>query len=286
MRYRVFVIVGLIMVYAMPKMAVAHRWTDEDKAKLKMEIESDKELNKLKNKVQVKECIFNKVTATYSGLNEIKDPAALVPLLKGCLYEFEPDYFCGKGLECSEKIINFAVEVFFGNDGWITVTENIGLCACGDDIKRGIIRDFPHRYVYTPWSKEDRKFKVLAVQRNGKSEPYQLNHVEYGTETRIGSADVEISGFQQYQFKYKTTRQMEFVGDSIVEFYWNVTGNYWNFNILSASIRIPVINGLPVLYTKALTGKEGSVDSTNATVDINSDWIEIRTLSKLKRNEG
>jgi uncharacterized membrane protein YgcG len=288
MRFKVNILfLSLCLFSLFTEHALAREWTDEDRKSLRILLETDKEFSKLKNKDLVEECLWAKITTAFDGFYEVKDKRkVLIKLLRDCLYEFEPALFCGTGAKCLEQIIHFNVEVEFQSDGWINITDNIALCACGYDIKRGIIRDFPHRYVYNPWRKEDRKFKIISVKRNGLSEPYKLEPVEFGTETRIGSPDIKISGFQQYEIKYKTTRQMEFVGDDIVEFYWNVTGNYWNYDIFSASIRLPVIEGLNVIYTKVLTGKEGSVDTTNASVEINDDWIEIRTIKNLKPNEG
>src|SRR6476646_529261 len=87
-----------------------------------------------------------------------------------------------------ERVTSFRSEVTIGAASVLTVKETIAIVAEGNEIKRGINRDFPTKY-------EDRNrlsyivgFEVLSVRRDGHDEPYTLLPLANGKRIRIGSA--------------------------------------------------------------------------------------------------
>ena len=129
----------------------------------------------------------------------------------------------------SESILLFRSEIKVNADGWLDVTETIRVMAEGDQIKRGIYRDFPQSYKLKWGFKQVRPFEVLSVKRNGKAEEFKIMRMRHGTRVRIGSADRTLprGREQEYEIQYRTDHQLIPNDGGLDELYWNVTGNEW-----------------------------------------------------------
>ena len=74
----------------------------------------------------------------------------------------------------------------------MTVTENITVRAAGQEIKRGIIRDFPTTYRDRLGNTIKVGFKLEEVLRDGRAEAYHTENVSNGIKIYIGSKDVYL----------------------------------------------------------------------------------------------
>ena len=126
-----------------------------------------------------------------------------------------------------ERILSFDSHVAIQKDGALDVTETITVRAEGDQIRRGIFREFPTRYKGRNGSQVLVGFELLGVTRNGETEPAAKEAMTNGVRVRIGQADVLLPpGDHRYVIHYRTTRQLGRFAD-YDEIYWNVTGNGW-----------------------------------------------------------
>jgi uncharacterized membrane protein YgcG len=184
-----------------------------------------------------------------------------------------------------ERILHFLSDVAVGKDGALDVTETIRLRAEGDEIERGIQRDFPTRYEAA--GRDVRVgFDLLEVTRDGDPEPAELTPHGNGVRIRIGRADVLIApGEHVYRIRYRTTRQLGFF-EGFDELYWNATGTGWTFpiDVAEARIRLPE----PAAFGKraVYTGPQGSRDAAAAVVSEAPGHILFRTTAPLGREEG
>ncbi len=139
-----------------------------------------------------------------------------------------------------EQILNFNSEIHILPDNTVKVTETIEVNALHDEIKHGIYRDFPTAYTYLNAFKTKRGFAILSVKRDGKSEPYHTKSIVNGIRLYIGSKDSLVpTGIHTYTIQYQTDRQIEYnYTESSSRFYYNITGEDWNFPILYTSARI------------------------------------------------
>src|SRR5512139_3188292 len=80
----------------------------------------------------------------------------------------------------SERILNFKSFIQVHPDASMTVTEDITVQAAGQEIKRGIIRDFPTTYKDRLGSTVTVGFKVEEVLRDGRPEPYNTQAAATG----------------------------------------------------------------------------------------------------------
>jgi uncharacterized membrane protein YgcG len=186
-----------------------------------------------------------------------------------------------------EVIRAYHSEINVKADASVTVQETIRVNCQGVEIKHGIYRDFPTRYEDQYGNHYVVGFEVLAVTRDGAPEPYHFGRMSNGERLYIGDPNVFVStGEHTYTIQYKTNRQLGFFGDRN-EFYWNVTGNGWNFPIERASAGVTLPAGISMSDVKVLgwTGPQGSTAKYLRFVYY-PDRVVCETTSTLYPREG
>ena len=187
-----------------------------------------------------------------------------------------------------ERILDYQTNVQVHADGSLIVTEDIRVQSEGENIRRGIYRDFPTSYEDRFRNHYQVGLKVLDVQRNGVAEPFHTENRPNGLRIYIGSSDRMLSnGIHEYRLRFYTNRQLGFFKD-YDELYWNVTGNGWIFPIDHASVRI----GLPApvnandLRTAFYTGPRGASGKDAELRIVNEQTISFETTQGLRAHEG
>jgi uncharacterized membrane protein YgcG len=164
----------------------------------------------------------------------------------------------GAAYDGSERIRDFKSFIAVQADGSMTVTENITVNSTGQEIKRGIIRDFPTTYKDRFGNTIRVGFEVREVLKNGKTEPYHTESVTNGQKIYIGQKDVYLPpGVYTFTIKYHTDRQLGYFQD-FDELFWNVTGTGWTFPIDRAEAVVVLPEGAKVLKYAAYTGPQGA----------------------------
>lgn len=159
-----------------------------------------------------------------------------------------------------ERILSFHSDITVNPNASMLVRETIKVRSAGDQIRRGIYRDFPTRYKDRLGNQYVVGFAVLEVQRDGKPEPSRIERQSNGERVYIGRKNVYLDpGEYTYTLVYRTTRQLGFFPDHD-ELYWNVTGNGWIFPIDAASATVTLPKGIvkEALWRDAYTGPQGS----------------------------
>ncbi len=157
-----------------------------------------------------------------------------------------------------ERIRDFKSFIVVHPDSSMTVTETITVNSTGQEIKRGIVREFPTTYKDRFGNTIKVGFEVKEVLRNGKPEPYHTQSVTNGEKIFIGQKDVFLSpGTYTYTIKYYTDRQLGYFKD-FDELYWNVTGNGWTFAIDRAEAVVILPEGAKIIRYAAYTGPMGA----------------------------
>jgi uncharacterized membrane protein YgcG len=185
-----------------------------------------------------------------------------------------------------ERITNFISDVTVNTDASLTVRETIEVMAEGNEIRRGILRDFPTVYPDRNGTRVAVGFEVIEVKRNGNPEPFAMESISNGKRIRIGDKDVLLGmGVQRYQITYRTTRQLGFF-DDFDELYWNVTGNGWTFPIEQARTIIRLPEGARIRQHAAYTGYQGD-DGRDFRVNAASEnRYDAETTRRLNPSEG
>jgi uncharacterized membrane protein YgcG len=186
-----------------------------------------------------------------------------------------------------ERIVDFASDVSIEANGAILVAETIVVQVEGQQIKRGIFRDFPTRYENHRGLTVVVPFEVLSVQRDGATEQYKVEPLTNGMRVRIGNPQQMLPrGPHIYRISYRTGRQLGFF-ERHDELYWNVTGNGWPFVIerASARVRLPQAVSADKLSAEAYTGPQGA-RGRNATASVADGEFAFETTRRLAPNEG
>ncbi len=187
----------------------------------------------------------------------------------------------------TETIKDFESAITINADSSMVVSETIKVYASGQEIKRGIYRDFPLVYQDKYGNKIKVDFKILEIKKDGQAEPYHTENLSNGIRIYIGNKDVYLTpGEYTYEIIYKTSRQLGFFEDHD-ELYWNVTGNGWVFPIYHAQATVKLPEGVPQDKIQ-LDGFSGAFGSTqkNFSAKIENNIITFETTKGLSAQEG
>jgi hypothetical protein len=97
---------------------------------------------------------------------------------------------CATPLWAQERILSYDSQVMVNADGSLDVTEQIRIRAEGNQIRRGIFRDFPTRYRDRYGNRVVVDFQVLEVLRDGRPEPWFTERVGNGVRINTGNDDL------------------------------------------------------------------------------------------------
>jgi len=189
------------------------------------------------------------------------------------------------GAQAEEVIRDYHADITVLPDATIEVTETITVNAEGNDIRRGIFRDFPLYAQDARGRRQKVDFELISVERDGRPEANHTESVSGGTRIYAGSGDVLLQpGEYTYTITYRTGRQIRYFDDHD-ELYWNVTGNGWLFPIEQASASVALPNDAVPTRTTVYTGPSGST-AQDAREIPGSGGLEFETTAPLGPNEG
>lgn len=187
-----------------------------------------------------------------------------------------------------ERILDYQSDIRIHQNGTLTVTETIRVRAEGNNIRRGIYRDFPTHYKDRLGNRYRVDFSVLSVRRNGQPEPWHTEKRSNGIRVYFGSANHFLAhGVHQYELIFFTNRQIGFFKEHD-ELWWNVTGNGWMFPIdhVTATLSFPFTLTPDELELSVYTGRFGSKQSGAIAEVVNGGKARFETTKPLAPREG
>ncbi len=186
-----------------------------------------------------------------------------------------------------ERILAWQSDIQVRPDSTLEVTETLRVRAEGDQIRRGIFRDFPTRYTDRRGARVVTGFDVQGVTRDGRAEPFRTEKQANGVRIWIGDPDVVLDpGEYTYTIRYRTDRQLGYFEDHD-ELYWNVTGNGWGFPIDQVGAQVFLPRPVPAesIAVEAYTGPQGA-KGREWTAGIDPGVATYRTTRALAPGEG
>jgi uncharacterized membrane protein YgcG len=187
-----------------------------------------------------------------------------------------------------ERILDYQSDIRMHENGTLTVTETIRVRAEGNNIRRGIYRDFPTSYKDRLGNRFRVDFSVISVRRNGRPEPWHTEKRSNGIRVYFGSASHYLDhGEHEYELIFLTNRQIGFFKEHD-ELWWNVTGNGWMFPMdhVTATLSFPFTFTPDELELSVYTGRYGSKESRAIAEITNSGKARFETTSPLEPWEG
>ena len=186
-----------------------------------------------------------------------------------------------------EEILDFDVDIEVSPDGELTVTERIRVTVEGDQIKRGLLRDFPLERSDSRGGSGRVTFEVDSVRRNGEAEPYKVLDQGDQARVRIGVKDrlLPTPSEQTYAIRYRTQGQLRDF-EEFGELYWNVTGDQWTFPIRAASVDIRLPGDVEIIQHAAYTGPYGAQGRDFEVLEVSRNRFRAATTATLRPGEG
>ena len=163
-------------------------------------------------------------------------------------------------LAAQERILAYDSTIQVQVDGSLDVSERIVVHADGNQVRRGIYRDFPTRYKDHHGNRVIVGFEVLGVLRDGQPTPWFSERRGNGIRINTGNDDLlPVPADYAYTLHYRVTRELGFFADHD-ELYWNVTGTGWDFAVerAGAEVRLPEPVPVAAMHAQGYTGAQGA----------------------------
>jgi uncharacterized membrane protein YgcG len=187
-----------------------------------------------------------------------------------------------------ERILDYRSDIQVHEDGWLTVTETIRVRSEGQQIRRGIYRDFPTRYRDRMGNHVKVEFQPVSVLRDGDGEAWHAEERANGVRLYIGSANRLLDpGIYEYRVEFRTNRQLGFF-DSHDELYFNAIGTGWVFPIDHAVVHVTLPFDLPSHQVEvgSYSGGYGATGSYAKGDIIEANRVRYESAKALAPNEG
>ncbi|MEO5580940.1 MAG: DUF2207 domain-containing protein [Gemmatimonadaceae bacterium] len=191
-------------------------------------------------------------------------------------------------LAAQERIKSYDSRIDIQRDGSLDVTERIAVVAEGNQIRRGIYRDFPTRYSDRFGNRVRVDLDVIGVERNGKAEPWFTERASNGVRINTGNDDfLTVPAEYTFTFRYRTTRQLGFFANND-ELYWNAIGTGWIFPIEGGTVEVRLPEPVPVerMAAEGYTGPQGAKGSAYVAELPAPGIARYRLTAPLGPNEG
>lgn len=178
----------------------------------------------------------------------------------------------------TEKILRFDVLTQISADSSVTVRERILVCSTSKEIKRGIYR--------TLAKKGPARYEILSVAKNGQKEEFSKTEDSKTLTLRIGNPEKIISkGVHAYDIHYRVFGSLRY-HKNFDEFYWNLTGNDWKFEIEKAAVHVALPKGASLVENgvSLYAGRAGTKGSERTAQSVEN--LFFYTTTPLAPGEG
>lgn len=185
-----------------------------------------------------------------------------------------------------EHISLFDVEIALLKSGDVHVTETITIQDYEGQSRRGIFRELPAKKFNADFNiVEDVNYTMLSIKRDGQNEKYLEQRLGNAWQWRIGDAYTFLpNGSHQYELTYTVENEIRY-RENYDELLWNVTGNYWNYPVTKARVRVKVPQNANIIDYNANSGRIGE-SGQNFTAQRLGGEILFETIRPLHAGEG
>lgn len=187
-------------------------------------------------------------------------------------------------------IKDFAAEINLEKDSTMVVTENITADCDGLPDKHGIFRVLPTEVKRTDTKIIKTPVELISITDNaGGALKYSQteNYSDHTITWKIGDPEVTVKGENKYIIKYRVKNVIRSTGN-LDEFYWNLSGNFWQIDIDSFSANVNFPSGFDHgqselnLYSGSFGSQEKEASATWTAGDI----LNVTSNKVLKSGEG
>jgi uncharacterized membrane protein len=182
----------------------------------------------------------------------------------------------------SYEVSDFHAEILITPDSSTDVTENITFRFAGGPW-HGVYRDIPIQYAAPNGLNYSYVLTVKSIEEDGVALKFESSTVRQYRRLKIYIPNADNSA-HTVSIHYLIPNTVRFFPDHD-EFFWNVTGNYWEVPIRQASAHIVFPPDIKNLRTRVFTGVLGS-HAQNATANVVGSGVDVQTDASLAPREG
>lgn len=186
----------------------------------------------------------------------------------------------------SERILNFESNIVINKDASIDVTEIISVYANQQQIIHGIVRKLPVHYTDSDGISHTSNYQLKQVLLNNEPSAYHVEQSYKQLMIYIGNANITLSpGIYVYTIQYHAHNAINFLKE-MDEFYWNITGNNWDFPIIKVTTDIHLPSEAKILRYAGYTGVTGAKIKNFYVRQPSDNQITYITTQPLSPGEG
>jgi hypothetical protein len=194
--------------------------------------------------------------------------------------------FYSSSAKAAENISEFVSDISLNRDASADITETITVNAESKYIRHGLMRQLLRSWRDSNGATHDANYQDIKVWRDSASSDFHLSSAGNALAIYIGSAGVLLSpGVYTYQIKYHTSNAVIFEKNQD-EFYWNITGNAWQFPIDHVTAIIHLPDNANILQYTGYTGPLGSKAHDDVATLLPEGGIRFSTTTILQPGEG
>lgn len=187
---------------------------------------------------------------------------------------------------------DFKSEITLNDDSSLDIIEYI-TADCGSAQKHGIFRTLPTQRAIDDDRKISMPIELASITDfNDKKYNYSTTKDSYNKTItwKIGDADIFVSGENYYKIHYKVKNAILHQNENFDEFYWNLSGNFWDIEIDNFSAQIFLPEGVTRSNSDAFI-YSGSFGANGNLLEAKMQYtgdgvVEISAPFTMKRGEG
>ena len=170
--------------------------------------------------------------------------------------------------------------------GLIQIDEEITVVANNQKLKNGVIKILPKFSKSRSKVKKKLDIDLLSVSVNGQNVPHILEEIGNNIYIKPQQKYTLAPGVYNYKFSYLLDRKLWYY-DDFTEFYWDVSGSYFNLVITSANAIVSIPDGKSFISQNALIGHRGQLTTTRTvTAKLDSNALGFASTTPLLPGEG
>ena len=170
--------------------------------------------------------------------------------------------------------------------GLIQIDEEITVIANNQKLKNGVVKILPKFSTSRSKVKKKLDIDLLSVSVNGQNIPHILEEIGNKIYIKPQQKYTLAPGVYTYKFSYLLDRKLWYY-DDFTEFYWDVTGSYFNLVVTSANAIISIPDGKSFISQNAIIGNPGQLSNNRSIVaKLDSNALGFASLTPLLPAEG
>ena len=188
--------------------------------------------------------------------------------------------------QTNEEILNFVSRITVNPNTSLDVTETITVYANQNKIRHGLTRWLPEHYIDSSGIIHHTTYQITRTQMNNQNVMFQTENRDNHFFLKVGDPNTTLEpGIYQFTIQYHIKDAINLTANQD-EFYWNITGESWDFPIVKAETQILFPPGTQISKYEAYTGKRTAPAQDLKITQPTANQILFTTTQPILPNES